>query len=171
MRTAAFLTVFLATTMGSLAAQNVDLARNAFVALQDPFGEVVTNVVYLEQNWTADESLRFYFTPQGSQIVPYNWFLALEQPDSTTPFRDNQNILKYRYLAQNPGPHNPDGLPVGFVLGKGTGRNWLGMTCAACHTAEVRYGTTAYRVDGGPTGGDVQAFLTDLTRCTATDPD
>ena len=173
MRTAAYLTVFLATTMGSLAAQNVDRARNAFVALQDPYGEVVTNVVYLEQNWTADESLRFYFTPQGSQIVPYNWFLALEQPDSTTPFRDNQNILKYRYLAQNPGPHNPDGLPVGFVLGKGTGRNWLGMTPQACHTAEVRYGTTAYRVDGGPTGGDVQAFLTDLTRAlrqTQTDP-
>ena len=111
--------------------------------------------------------------PQGSQILPYDWFLALEQPDSTTPFRDNQNILKYRYLAQNPGPHNPDGLPVGFVPGKGTGRNWLGMTCAACHTAEVRLGTTAYRVDGGPTGGDVQAFLTDLTRAlqqTQTDP-
>ena len=133
----------------------------------------MTNVVYLQQNWTADESLRFYFTPQGSQIVPYNWFLVLEQPDSAAPFRDNQNILKYRYLAQNPGPHNPDGLPVGFVLGKGTGRNWLGMTCAACHTAEVRLGTTAYRIDGGPTGGDVQALLIDVTRAlqqTQTDP-
>jgi hypothetical protein len=173
MRMAAFLVVLLSSTIGSLAAQNVDLTRNAFVATHDPLGEPVANVVYLEQNWTADESLRFYFTSQGSQILPYDWFLALEQPKSVTLFRDNQNILKYRYLAQNPGPHNPDGLPVGFVLGKGTGRNWLGMTCAACHTAEVRLGTTAYRVDGGPTGGDVQAFLADLTLAlqqTQTDP-
>ena len=68
---------------------------------------------------------------------------------------------------------NPDGLPVGFVAGQGTGRTWLGMSCAACHTAEIRLGIKAYRVDGGPTGGDVQAFLTDLTLAlqqTQTDP-
>ena len=155
------------------AAQNVDPARNAFVAAQDPLGEPVTNVVYLEQNWSPSQSVQFYFTSQGSQILPYGWFLALEQADSATLFRDNQNILKYRYLAQNPGPMKPDGLPVGFVAGSGTGRSWLGMTCAACHTAEIRLGTTAYRIDGGPTGGDVQAFLTDLTRAlqqTQTDP-
>jgi hypothetical protein len=154
-------------------AQAVDASRNAFVAAQGPLGEPVTSVVYLEQNWSPQESVQFYFTSQGSQIVPYGWFLALEQPNSAIAFRDNQNILKYRYLAQNPGPRNPDGLPVGFVAGSGTGRSWLGLTCAACHTAEVRYGTTAYRIDGGPTGADVQAFITDLTRAlqqTQTDP-
>ena len=172
MRTVASLATLLLCSISS-PAQNVDPTRNAFVATQDPLGEPVARIEYLEQNWSPDQSTQFYFTSQGSQIVPYDWFLALEQPDSATPFRDNQNILKYRYLAQNPGPRNPDGLPVGFVLGQGTGRNWLGMTCAACHTAEVRLGSTAYRVDGGPTGGDVQAFLTDLTRAlqqTAFDP-
>jgi hypothetical protein len=164
MRTVALLVVLLSSTFGSLAAQNVDASRNAFVAQQDPFGEPITNVVYLAQNWSPTQTLQFYFTAQGSQILPYDWFLALEQPDSATLFRDNQNILKYRYLAQNSGPLNPDGLPVGFVAGKGAGRTWLGMTCAACHTAEVRLGTTAYRIDGGPTGGDIQAFLSDLTR-------
>ena len=173
MRTLASFAMLLALSVGSLAAQNVDPTRNAFVAAQDPLGEPVSRIVYLEQNWSPEQSVQFYFSSQGSQILPYDWFLALEQPDSATPFRDAQNILKYRYLAQNPGPRNPDGLPVGFVLGKGTGRSWLGMTCAACHTAEIRLGTTAYRVDGGPTGGDVQAFLTDLTRAlltTRTDP-
>jgi hypothetical protein len=164
MRTVATLVVLLSSTFGSVAAQNLDPLRNAFVAAQDPLGESVTNVVYLEQNWSPSQSLQFYFNPQGSQMLPYDWFLALEQPDSATLFRDNQNILRYRYLAQNSGPLNPDGLPVGFVAGKGVGRTWLGMTCAACHTAEVQMGTTAYRVDGGPAGGDVQAFLTDLTR-------
>jgi hypothetical protein len=163
MRIGAFLVV-LAGACSAVAAQEVDPSRNAYVATTDPLGEPVTSVVYLEQNWSPSQSLQFYFTSQGAQIVPYGWFLALEQADSATPFRGNQNILKYRYLAQNSGSKNPDGLPVGFVAGSGTGRSWLGMTCAACHTAEIRLGTTAYRIDGGPTGGDVQAFLTDLTR-------
>ncbi len=141
---------------------DVGATRNAFVATQDPFGESVTNVVYLQQNWSPVESTRFYFTPQGSQIIPYDWFLALEQTDSTTPFLDSQNILKYRYLPQNPGPMNPDGLPVGFVADPGVGRRWLGMTCAACHTTEIRLGTTAYRIDGAPTHGDIQGFLSAL---------
>ena len=37
------------------------------------------------------------------------------------------------------------------------------MTCAACHTNEIRLGDTGYRVDGAPTQGDVQAFLAALT--------
>jgi hypothetical protein len=164
MRTVASLVVFLSCTVGSLTAQTVDPTRNAFVATQDPLGEPVTSVSYLAQNWSPSQSVQFYFTSQGSEILPYDWFLALEQLSSTTLFRDNQNILRYRYLAQNSGPMNPDGLPVGFVAGQGPGRTWLGLTCAACHTAEIRLGIKAYRVDGGPTGGDVQAFLTDLTR-------
>ena len=58
------------------AAAQVGPSRDAFVATQDPLGEPVTKVVYLEQNWSPEESLRFYFTEQGSQIIPYDWFLA-----------------------------------------------------------------------------------------------
>jgi hypothetical protein len=107
-------------------------------------------------------SLKFYFTSQGSQIIPYDWFLALEQADSQAPFRDNQNILKYRYLPQLPDANNPEGLPVGFVADTGVSRRWLGLTCAACHTNEIRYGTTGYRVDGAPTQGDIRALLSAL---------
>jgi hypothetical protein len=38
---------------------DVGATRNAFVATQDPLGESVTKVVYLEQNWTPGESTRF----------------------------------------------------------------------------------------------------------------
>ena len=148
MRSTVWLVLCLTACGSARAADDFDPARNAFVATTDPLGEPVTKVTYLSQNWSPAQSVQFYFTSQGSQIVPYDWFLALEQPDSATLFRDNQNILKYRYLAQNPGPKNPDGLPVGFALDQGAGRSWLGMTCAACHTAEIRLGTTAYRVDG-----------------------
>jgi hypothetical protein len=146
----------------STPAPAIDPARDAFVPANDPLGEPVTKVVYLSQNWSPEESLRFYFTAQGSQIIPYDWFRALEQPDSTTLFRDQQHILKYRYLPQNPGQYNPDGLPVGFVADQGVGRVRLGMTCAACHTTEIHFGGTAYRIDGAPTHGDVQGLLTAL---------
>ena len=152
---------------------DVGPTRDAFVATQDPLGEPVTNVVYLQQNWSPAQSVQFYFTEQGSQIIPYDWFLALEQAENANPFRDNQNILKYRYLPQNPGSLNPDGLPVGFVAGKGVGRSWLGITCAACHSAEIRLGNTGYRIDGAPTQGDVQGLLSALTSAlqkTQTDP-
>src|SRR4051812_36754139 len=58
-------------------------SRNAYVAVDDPLGEPVKKVVYLDQNWSPGESLRFYSTPQGSQLLPYQWFLNLEQADST----------------------------------------------------------------------------------------
>jgi hypothetical protein len=141
---------------------STDPARNAIVPTNDPLGESATKVVYLSQNWSPAESLQFYFTPQGSQIIPYDWFLALEQADSTTRFVDNQNFLRYRYLPQNPGPQNPDGLPVGFVPDPGVGRVWLGLSCAACHTTEIHLGGTAYRIDGAGTHGDVQGLLTAL---------
>jgi hypothetical protein len=162
MRSASLLALVLAGALSAAAAAADDPARNAYVPTQDPLGEPATQVVYLSQNWSPGESLQFYFTAQGSQIIPYNWFLALEQVDSSTPFRDNQNILKFRYLPQNPGPQNPDGLPVGFVSDQGIGRAWLGLTCAACHTTEIHLGGTAYRVDGAPTHADVQGFLTAL---------
>src|SRR5262249_1730182 len=66
---------------------DVGATRDAYVATKDPFGETVTKVVYLDQGWSPSRSLDFYFTTQGSQIIPYPWFLALEQADSTTPFR------------------------------------------------------------------------------------
>lgn len=152
---------FFAESNRTLGGQ-VNESRNAFVPRRDPFHEAVERVVYVDQNWSAAESNRFHFTPQGSQIIPYDWFLALEQADAITPFRDNENMLRYRYLTQQPGPMNCDGLPIGFVRDPGRGRDWLGMTCAACHTTEIHLRGTAYRIDGAPTHGDVQAFLSGM---------
>jgi hypothetical protein len=152
----------IALSLAPAARGQVGSARDAYVATTDPFGETVANVVYLSQGWTPEQSLSFYFTSQGSQIIPYDWFLALEQADSETPFRDPQNFLKFRYLPQQPDRWNPDGLPVGFVGGQGSGRKWLGLTCAACHTTEIRYNNTGYRIDGAPTQADVDGLLSSM---------
>jgi hypothetical protein len=152
----------MAFAIASPAIAQVGPQRNAFVATDDPLGESVQKVVYLSQGWTPEQSLDFYFTSQGSQIIPYDWFLALEQADSETLFRDPQNILKFRYLPQQPDRWNPDGLPVGFVGGQGSARKWLGLTCAACHTNEIRYNNTGYRIDGAPTQGDIGGLLSSM---------
>ena len=156
--------IYATAATGADGGEGVGATRQAAVAIDDPLGEAVKQVVYLDQGWTADQSLRFYSTPQGSLIIPYDWFLALEQPDSTTPFRDDRNILKFRYLPQRPAADsaNPDGLPVGFVADTSRGLRWLGMTCAACHTSEIRYGSTGYRIDGAPTQGDIRALISSM---------
>jgi hypothetical protein len=33
-----------------------------------------------EQGWTDDQRLHFHHTAQGTRLVPYDWFMALEQP-------------------------------------------------------------------------------------------
>ncbi len=71
--------------------------------------------LHLEQGWTAEERERFYFTAQGSQLIPFEWFLALEQIDNNRLFRDTENIRRYGFLSAPPSRLNPDGLPVGFV--------------------------------------------------------
>ena len=42
--------------------------------------------VSLEQGWTAEQRTWFYTTTQGSRLLPYSWYLALEQPGGGGPF-------------------------------------------------------------------------------------
>lgn len=122
-----------------------------------------TSYTTLEQNWTPEERQEFYFTSQGSQILPYDWFLVLEQADSQSLVRDDANLLKFGYLIEAKDSRwNPDGLPAGFVKDDGQDRAWLGFSCAACHTAQIDYKGTSYRIDGDGSLTDVRGFLFQL---------
>jgi hypothetical protein len=68
--------------------------------------------VSLEQGWTAEQRTWFYTTTQGSQLLPYSWYLALEQPGGGAPF--NADHLSRVRLSGEPRS-NPDNLPLGFV--------------------------------------------------------
>lgn len=128
----------------------------------DAMGDRFNKVVYLEQGWKPEQSLWFYNTSQGSDLIPYDFFLALEQEKSGKRFADHDNMNAYRYLPQKPTSSNPDGLPVGFVRDNYKGKNYVGLTCAACHTGQVNYQGTAIRVDGAPAAADMESFITDL---------
>jgi hypothetical protein len=137
----------------------------------DWYGDSVSKVIRLDQGWTVADSNWFYWTTQGSQLLPYAFFLALEQPNDRALFRDRRNMLKYRFLPKRPSSANPDGLPVGLVADPGSNlppdliadRRSIGFTCAGCHTTQINYKGTGMLVDGAPAMGDVGRFLTELT--------
>lgn len=141
-----------------------DKDRGATTVKEDIFGDRYIAIEYLEQGWKASESLWFYNITQGSDMLPYDFFMALEQTGKNELFRANDNINRYRYLPQKVTHSNPDGLPVGFVKDTFRGKDYLGFTCAACHTGQINYKGTAIRIDGGPSAADMETFLKDLVQ-------
>jgi hypothetical protein len=132
---------------------------------------------YAKQGWTAEDRQAFYTTSQGSHMMPYLWYKALRRLDADEPFGGDQ-LQRYGYLPNDKSNLNPEGLPVGFVIDGDATSGFLGMTCAACHTAQIEYqkdGTTQQlRVDGAPATADFQLFLKDVTavtRATLSDAD
>jgi hypothetical protein len=129
-----------------------------------PVPTVADNVLSLDQGWDAKEQGWFWFTSQGSEIVPYDWFLVLESAKDTSLFRADANMERFRYIPMRPTQDNPDGLPIGFVEAYDpfAGQNWMGLTCAACHTTQVNYKGTGLLIDGGPTMADLTLFYDEL---------
>ena len=108
---------------------------------------------YLDQNWNHETRMEWWYTSQGARIVPYDWFLALERPDSQELVSSKANLEQYRFVAWPADPKwNPDGLPIGFVADKDatSGARYIGVTCAACHTGKIVYQGKEYVVEGAP---------------------
>jgi RoxA-like, cytochrome c-like len=116
----------------------------------------------LDQNWDAATREQFWFTSQGSQVIPYAWFLALEQADSTELFRSDAHMDALRYIPAPASGQNPDGLPIGFVKDVNEKDEWIGLTCAACHTGQIDYRGTSLIIDGAPGLGYADRLLAEL---------
>ena len=125
------------------------------------------------QGWTPAQQGFFYYTTQGSRLMPLSWFQALEQPANAQPFLTPAYIQSFGLLVD---PGGVDGLPVGFaandaddsdltfsklrwVKNQGSRARWVGMTCSACHTAELQFEGNRMRIDGGPSLFDYQSFI------------
>ena len=127
-------------------------------------------VVTLDQNWTAAQRTRFHHTPQGTRLVPYEWFKALEQPCLSLTgcgmFVDPGYLDRFGFIPSQADPElNPDGLPVGFAIDRDfvdplnkKAYPVVGLNCAACHTNEFYYGKYAVQVDGAPATIEVTSF-------------
>jgi hypothetical protein len=122
------------------------------------------DVVTLDQGW--DEAARdlFYHSPQGSPILPYDWFLVLQQPGAPGLFRDNGYLESFGLIPWGRSKRNPDGLPIGLTIDKGlTGpEKKLGMNCGACHVTEIVVADRTVLVDGGVSHFDFWSFMAAL---------
>lgn len=56
----------------------------------------------LAQGWSADERQWFYTVSQGSQMMPYSWFIALERAADDRPFAGE--LASWRASAISPMP-------------------------------------------------------------------
>ncbi len=126
------------------------------------------DVNYLDQGWDNKTRELYYYTPQGSRLIPFTWFKVLEQTTNTQAFASPENLVKYGWIADriNSNGLNPAGLPIGFAIDPvnvpGSGK-WLGLTCSACHTNNISVKGKTFRVDGAPASIELDVFFTDLS--------
>lgn len=154
--------IVIALTENIYEFRDSDVRRGADIPKADKFGDHFSSIKYLDQGWRPQDSLWFYTTTQGSDLLPYDLFMEVEQIGSSTLFRDSDNMNHFGYLPQHPTQRNPDGLAVGFVKDTFRKRDYLGYTCAACHTGQVNYNGVGIRIDGGPATADLDSFVRSL---------
>lgn len=121
--------------------------------------------ILLDQGWSEEDRLRYYFNTQGSAALSYDLFLHLESADSSALFRDDANLVRYGLVPYPADPtYNPDGLPIGLTRtvvpdGRWKGE-WLGLGCAACHNGQLQFQGRKISVSGGNAGAfDVYGLL------------
>jgi len=131
---------------------------NEQLAIQDKGSLDFKNIIYLDQNWTDKQRQWFYYVDQGSRLVPYDIFINLEQFDNDKLFKAPENMLRFGFLPSINSKVNPDGLAVGLSYND----DYIGLTCAACHTQQISYKGKFLRIDGGQAMLDIPMFLGEL---------
>jgi len=127
-------------------------------------------ITYLAQNWTNEDREYFFFADQGSRLIPYDYFLYLEQADSNNLFRSDANMRRLGLIPAQKSKNNPDAFPIGLTRNG----DYMGPTCAACHTQQVTYQGETIHIDGGQSFIHLNQFLGELTaalKATLTQPD
>jgi cytochrome c2 len=112
------------------------------------------DVVYLQQGWTPQQRANFYWGSQGSALMSYDIYLALQLVDSDQLFNTPDNVKKLGLLISSQDhKNNPDNLPIGFtkteILSGQFKGVYLGFNCALCHTGQINYKDSHIRIDGG----------------------
>ena len=61
-------------------------------------------VKLLDQSWSHDERLEYYYTSPGSAPLRYGIFVAVEQADTQDLFRSDANVARFGFVTR-PGPN------------------------------------------------------------------
>ena len=122
---------------------------------------------FVDQKWDDTTRFAFWFEDQGSKIMPLDWFLRLEKADSMDKFA--AGLSRYGFIEDtfsqphvNPSPDTSNRLPLGFAKGTYSGQDWVGLTCAACHTNKITSGSNAWLIEGGASMLNFDLFLSEM---------
>lgn len=109
-----------------------------------------------DQGWTEQDRQQWYHTSAGTQLIPYDWFVALVDEQLEKAFAQT-GILPDR-------TREGDRLPVGLSEPKAPNLSSspTGMNCAFCHTTQLTYQGNQMRIEGGPSLQNNQQFLNAL---------
>lgn len=111
-----------------------------------------SDIIYLNQGWTQDQRSEYYWLSQGSSLLSYDIYLALEAKSGGL-FNSPEMADKVGLLMDPPNAkYNPDNFPIGVAKadiksGQFKGQ-YVGLTCAACHTGQIQYKNKQIRIDG-----------------------
>lgn len=120
-------------------------------ALAGSMVRAAPEVVQIDQGWDQTVRDEVHHLSFGSRIVPYAWLLNLELADSTELLRSDRSLSGLGFIPEGASEANPDALPIGFSrTTDDDGEVWAGLTCAACHTGEVRNEGQSLLIEGGP---------------------
>ena len=126
----------------------------------------------------------WYQTPQGSHLLDFDVFMSIPGAADQALFSSRANLESYGFLYSN--NYGDDALPLGIVKDtRGEGhtplakhakdltRDYVGLTCAACHTGDVRYNGGRFLIHAGQSNLDYERFISELDRAvsrTSQDP-
>lgn len=121
---------------------------------------------FFDQGFDEETRQTFYHATQGTRLLPYSWFLVLEQATNSHKFLEDENLRRLGFIPDHNSLHNPDHLPVGFaktidLMAQDT---WVGLTCAACHTLGISYKEHTMSIDGGPAMVDALTLMQELEK-------
>lgn len=121
------------------------------------------HLVFLDQGWTASQNEAFYHKAQGSLFFPASWLRALTSKGGAA-FMSPAHLRRLGFIGVDAPKTraNPYGWPIGFEVDEIGGVQTAGLTCAACHTAELTYHGTTMRIEGAGANIDVVGMLRDL---------
>ena len=138
--------MIIRSTKSIISALTVSLIASAltFTVACAPPAAAKDDVIFLKQGWSDEDRMQYYFTSQGTAVMPYGLFINLEEAASSDLIRSDRIAESLGMIPQAPDPkYNPDGLPVGITRavvpdGRWKGE-WVGINCALCHTDELHY--------------------------------
>ena len=112
-----------------------------------------------------------YHTPEGSELFPIDWLRAMSSSKTGRPFLDD--LGRFGLIEDADGPPVAEGdtrrLPVGLTrtIPRGSFTEMIGVNCAACHVAEIRFKTATVRIDGASSLFDIQGFYAEMFQSAA----